>query len=222
MIRSVFYIGLVVMVAGSVAWKIGVIKDKRNAPTISINNEHKQYGKPVETFKIKKDDLLFFERVTGEYSNKTVNLMVSKIQWNKIQKGQMTRILSAKNKFVKGIVADKKAFADTNTGLYKIVVKSYAPVVPQAGKNVVVDVNIKTLHNVIAVPSTSIVRDGKSNFVWMLEDKKAVKREITKGQESQMYVQVTKGLSVGENIIVRGASTLEKGDVARIVSGEQK
>ncbi|MCO4754482.1 MAG: hypothetical protein KC478_08360 [Bacteriovoracaceae bacterium] len=222
MIRSVFYIGLVGLVAGSVAWKIGVIKDKRNAPTISINNEYKKYGKPVETFNIKKDDLLFYERVTGEYSNKRVELMVSKIQWNKIQKGQMARILSANNKFVKGIVAQKNAFADTNTGLYKVVVKSYAPVVPQAGKNVVVDVNIKTLHNVIAVPSTSIVRDGKSNFVWMLKDKKAVKREVTKGQESQMYVQVTKGLSVGENIIVRGASTLEKGDVARIVSGEQK
>ena len=45
---------------------------------------------------------------------------------------------------------------------------------------------------------------------------------MKKGDESQMYVEIVDGLSIGEKLIVRGASSLNKGDVARIVTGEQK
>lgn len=223
MIRGLFYFGLIAIVAISVYWKIGVIKEKRNAPTVSIANEFKEHGKPVETYQAKRADLKFYERVTGFYSNRQVNLTVSKIQWNKITTGQKARILSPKDKVVPGVVSWKASFPDTSTGLYRVIVKSKAPMMVDPGQNVVVDVNVDTLKNVVFVPSASIERAGKDAFVWVLtEQRKALKRKVRVGKESQMFTQIVDGLQVGEKIIVRGASSLEKGDVARVISGEEE
>lgn len=222
MIRAIFYIGLVVLIAISVNWKIGVIKDKRSAPTISITNEYKKFGKPVETFTVKNDDLKFFERVTGEVKNKKVELMVSKIQWQKIQPSQQA-IVHTGDGVIEGEVTIKNNLPDTNTGLYKVIVKTDYVLKPKTATNIVVDINTKTLRDVITIPSTSIKREDENNFVWILtDDGKAVKRSVKKGDESQMYVEIVEGLSIGEKLIVRGASSLNKGDVARIVTGEQK
>ena len=222
MIRAIFYIGLVALIAISVNWKIGVIKDKRNAPTISITNEYMKFGKPVETFKVKTDDLKFFERVTGESRNNKVELMVSKIQWQKIKNSQQAIVYTG-NGVIDGEVIIKNKLPDTNTGLYKVVVKTDDAIKAKTTKNIVVDINTKTLRDVITIPSTSIKQEDKESYVWVLtDDGKAVKRAVKKGDESQMYVEIVDGLSIGEKLIVRGASSLNKGDVARIVTGEQK
>ncbi|MBC76047.1 MAG: hypothetical protein CME64_08515 [Halobacteriovoraceae bacterium] len=222
MIRAIFYIGLVVLIAASVNWKIGVIKEKRNAPTISIANEHKKFGKPVETFQVKTDDLKFFERVTGQGNQEEVELMVSKIQWQKIIAFQEARVFTDRG-VEEGKVVYKSSRPDTNTGLYKVLVKRSSASKAEMAKNVVVDINTKTLKNIVMIPSTSIKQIDKKSFVWVLtDDGKAVKRFIKKGEESQLYVEIVEGLSIGEKLIVRGASSLNKGDVARIVTGEQK
>ena len=222
MIRAIFYIGLVVLIAASVNWKIGVIKDKRSAPTISIANEHKKFGKPVETYQVKTGDLKFYERVTGQGKHEDVELMISKIQWQKIKASQEARVFTD-NGVEEGKVVYKSNRPDTNTGLYKVVVKLKSTSKADADKNVVVDINTKTLKNIVMIPSTSIKQEDKKSFVWVLTDEgKAIKRFVKKGEESQLYVEVVDGLSVGEKLIVRGASSLNKGDVTRIVPGEQK
>ena len=224
MIRGVFYTALVAVFAFAIVWTIGVIKEKKAAPTISIANEFKEHGKPVEVFEVPRGELKFYERVTGDYRNGQVELFVSKIQWRKIKKGQEARIFKPAGEFVEGKVSHVAGGADTETGLYRVVVTVEEPIEALVGQNVVVDINTKTLRNVVSVPSASIERDGKESFVWILnDDLKATRRPVKKGEVSQMRTQILEGLEVGEKIIVRGASSLEKGDVARVVSdGEEK
>lgn len=223
MIRGLFYAGLVAFAALAVFFKIGVIKDKRNAPTISIANEHKLHGKPVEVATVQKGELKFFERASGNFANSGVVLYVSKLQWNKMASGQDALVLGSGNKPLKAKVAWKAKAADTETGLYRIDVALLERALFEKGQNVVVDINTRTLKNVKAVPAASLESEGTSSHVWVLEENKAVKRKVETGERSQMRVRVLSGLKAGEKVIVRGASSLEKGDIARIVSaGEEK
>lgn len=223
MIRGLFYAGLVAFAALAVFLKIGVIKEKRNAPTISIANEHKLHGKPVEVAVVKKADLRFFERASGNFANNGVVLYVSKLQWNKIASGQDALVLSSAKEPLKAKVAWKAKTSDTETGLYRIDVALLERGLFEKGQNVVVDINTRTLKDVKAVPAASLESEGTLSYVWVLEDNKALKRKVETGERSQMRAQILSGLKAGEKVIVRGGSSLEKGDIARIVSaGEEK
>lgn len=219
--RSIFYIALVILIAVMVNLKINIIKEKRNAEVISITNEFKKHGKPVETYEVKKDDFKFYERVTGEYSKKELKLYLSRLQWNKIKPTQNVVIVGTS---ITGKITFVGQQAETLTGLYQATVKLDSHLDRPINTNVVVDVEYKKLKDIVQVPETSVKTENGEKFVWILDDKGVAQKKVVKtGARANYHIQILEGLELGEKVIVRGMSKLKSDDQIRIVNnGESK
>jgi len=70
----------------------------------------------------------------------------------------------------------------------------------------------------VFIPATLVQLDGDNkNFVWVVNGGKAVKREITISGETAQGVQVSGGLSNGDQLIVSGQQKVSNGMSVEIV-----
>ena len=214
MVRLGFYILLVALVAVSVNWKIGIIQEKRSAEVVSINSEYSKYGKPVEVYTVKKQNLDFYEKVSGSANKRKVVAFISQLQWNKIEVGQIA-VLSQFS--IKGKVINKSHERDDMTGLFQIEVKLEQSLEQQNNGNIVLDIKTKSIPNTLAIPFNAVKMDGEKNFVWMVTSKDiAMKKYIEVGKRSGELTEILDGLDEGVKVIVRGTSLLEKNDQLRL------
>ena len=220
--RALFYgLALVAFVA-AIFIRIEAVKKERSAETVSIAKEFEKHGKPVEIYTVKREDLAIFERLTGEFRSGKARLYVSKLQWRAIRAGAQARAMTPQGDEVFGEVAYVSKTSDRETGLYPVEVRLQKGARIKPGQSLVVDIGIQILEDILKVPSASISTSEAGNFVWVLEDGKAKKKNVVEGAESENYTQILKGLESGEKVIVRGASALEEGDVARIIALESE
>lgn len=73
-----------------------------------------------------------------------------------------------------------------------------------------------TKENVLSVPLEAIVND---NFVWIKKGKNYEQREVTKGLESDSDVEITSGISGGDNVVTAGFDQLQKASLFQKISG---
>lgn len=77
---------------------------------------------------------------------------------------------------------------------------------------------IGTIQNAILVPSAAISADIKGYYVFKVEGNKAVKTYVTTGMHVGINTQITKGLAVGDTIVVAGQQKLEDGSTIELES----
>ncbi len=82
---------------------------------------------------------------------------------------------------------------------------------PRPGMSAVVDLQVRTARNVVAVPVSAVFRDGKRDAVWVIGDGVARKRVVRLGAQGDEVVHVVQGLRLGEQIVVRGADRVTEG-----------
>ncbi|HUR72900.1 MAG TPA: efflux RND transporter periplasmic adaptor subunit [Sporichthya sp.] len=83
---------------------------------------------------------------------------------------------------------------------------------PRPGMSAVVSLKVAEAPDTVSVPASAVVRDGDADTVWLVEGGKAVRRQVFLGAEGQEYVQVLRGLAVGDRVVVRGADGVREGD----------
>lgn len=76
------------------------------------------------------------------------------------------------------------------------------------GTSVDVDLIIEQHKNVIVIPFESIVIQESKHFVYVVKNGKAVLTPVTLGLREKDQVEITSGLSVGEQVIITGQSRL--------------
>jgi HlyD family secretion protein len=86
---------------------------------------------------------------------------------------------------------------------------------PRPGMSAVVDLQVRTARDVVAVPASAVFRDGKRDAVWVQEAGQARKRHVQLGAQGASEVQVLEGLKTGERIVVRGADRVHDGQQVR-------
>ncbi|MBK6292321.1 MAG: efflux RND transporter periplasmic adaptor subunit [Ignavibacteria bacterium] len=79
-------------------------------------------------------------------------------------------------------------------------------------------INDVTVASTIVMPLTAVLHDNIGSYVYIVDDKStARRREVQTGLTSGGNVQIVMGLSVGENVIVRGAVDVADGQIVRTV-----
>lgn len=87
----------------------------------------------------------------------------------------------------------------------------------------VVDVRVQraTMEGAIMVPRTSLIRDEKAIYLFVVshdgDDRVAELREVHTGVASGSLIQITTGLENGDEVVISGLSTLNTGDHLQIV-----
>lgn len=76
-----------------------------------------------------------------------------------------------------------------------------------------VDVKIVVWHgdDVLKIPSSALFRDGESWNVFIVEGRRAVKREVKAGHRSSSHTEITEGLNEGETVILHPTNQLQDG-----------
>ncbi len=86
---------------------------------------------------------------------------------------------------------------------------------PRPGMSAIVDLQVRTSADVVAVPAAAVVRDGRADVVFVVEQGRAVRREVVLGAQGDDLVEVTGGLEPGARVVVRDADRLEDGQAVR-------
>ncbi len=86
---------------------------------------------------------------------------------------------------------------------------------PRPGMNAVVDLQVRTAQDAIAVPAAAVVRTDGRDAVFVVESGRAVRREVRLGALGEDMVEVVAGLEPGARVVVRDADRLRDGEVVR-------
>ena len=69
----------------------------------------------------------------------------------------------------------------------------------------------------VVVPIESIVNLNSDNpYIFVVEDGKAVRKDLKIGIKTNSRVEVLAGLNAGENVVIRGQSNLEAGQEVEV------
>ena len=77
--------------------------------------------------------------------------------------------------------------------------------------------NLEVHENALTVPAASLIIEKDKKFVYKVRGGKVEKVEIKTGIDDGIQVEVTQGLTGGEDIIVKGKNTVSDGDVVEVV-----
>jgi multidrug efflux pump subunit AcrA (membrane-fusion protein) len=84
--------------------------------------------------------------------------------------------------------------------------------VPKPGMSAVVRLTVRESPDAVAVPAASIVTSGKETVVWVVRGDGTAERRVVKlGAQGDAEVEVARGLSTGERVVVKGADTVRPG-----------
>lgn len=75
----------------------------------------------------------------------------------------------------------------------------------------------KEVHDAVAIPFYSVISRGDEQFVFVEENGKAVKKNVSLGIMEGWMVEVTQGLEEGGNLIVEGHRDVEDGQSIKVV-----
>jgi HlyD family secretion protein len=82
---------------------------------------------------------------------------------------------------------------------------------PRPGMSAVVGLQVRSVRNAVAVPSSAVVRDGNRDTVWVVERGTARRRMVRLGAQGDAYVEVREGVKAGDRVVVRGAERVREG-----------
>ena len=98
------------------------------------------------------------------------------------------------------------------------IVLNASPAFLRDGMSVDVDILTANLHNVLAVPSSAILRDGGKPFVYVVKNAKARKTPIRTGDSNDTQTIVLSGIGAGDRIITAKDPLLKDGSAVTLAS----
>ncbi len=131
------------------------------------------------------------------------------------------RIPSAGEQPFTGAIKEISPAADARTGLFglKILIDNPDSVI-KPGMFAEADLIKDSREDVVHIPSAAVMAKNGDRYVYIVEDGKAVYREIAAGIGGDGVIEIISGVKEGEEVIVRGQNYLSDGEAVRVVRGE--
>lgn len=154
-----------------------------------------------------------------------VAIFVSEKIINKISKDNKLEVSipAAGEGIFKGKVTSVSPVMDTKTLSYQILID-----IPnkndliKPGMTAKVCISVDKREDIILVPLNSILSDDSVKYVFTVEGNKAVKRFVDTGISNTDSVEITKGLELGNFIVVKGQQFLKHNDAVNVSQEDSK
>jgi hypothetical protein len=143
--------------------------------------------------------------------------MVPDTEINKIKKGTKATATWLETT-ISGRVSEIPLAMDNATKAFKVEV-SFPGMNKKINYGVTAEISIEVFSkpNVIVVERHQIVSENGTQYVWLNQDGKAVKREITTGLDNTLAFEITSGLNPGDLLITEGINMLTEGAKLRVI-----
>ncbi len=143
---------------------------------------------------------------------------------NSLYKGQKVRVTieaAYGQSEIEGYIDYISPTPDQRNQLY--LIKVYLPNEEhriKPGMSGSIELDIESREGILAVQRGSIIENEGKTFVYIVEDDKAIQREIVLGLDTGLYVEVEKGLKEGDIVIIKGQHYITNGQQVKVVRGE--
>ncbi len=109
-------------------------------------------------------------------------------------------------------VGVKSQTGSAGTTIFPVVVHMDRTDIPlRLGYSATVDIKVLSKTDAIAVPITALLREDESEYIYVVEDGKAYRRDVETGDRTQEWVEVVSGLDAGERVVVEGVGKVKEG-----------
>lgn len=112
------------------------------------------------------------------------------------------------------------ASANPANHLYEITLYLPEDLNPPIGAFADVTLMTDQREDTLRIPTQAILTDGETSYVFTIADDKAARIEVETGLVGDGVTEITRGLSAGDTLVVKGQSYLSNGALVRVVSGE--
>lgn len=142
---------------------------------------------------------------------------------NQLYKGQEVKVsipAASQDAFI-GSITNVSPVVDQRTQLYpvNIYIDNNDHII-KPGMIAKVEINTDIQEDVIVVRSECVVQKNGEQFVYVVEDNKALERKVTTGLDAGAFIEIKEGLNEGERVIVKGQNYVEDQTTVKVVRGE--
>ncbi len=154
-----------------------------------------------------------------------INTSINESQIKKITLGDEVKVMipAQGDQVYQGIIEEISPTMDEALKAYPVVISvDNGEGALKAGMYAQVELITDLHENTLQVPTRAVLkRDGVAS-VFVIEEGKAVKKEILIGISNNDNTEILEGLAPGENVVIKGNEDLVDGDAVLVVNGGEK
>lgn len=143
---------------------------------------------------------------------------------NRLRQADVVKVSvpAVSDKSFEGRIENISPAADGQSHLYPVkVVLANSEGLIKPGMFVKVELTTDKKPDVMAVKSEAVLLKNDKNIVYIIQDDKAVAKEVATGLDTGVDIEILKGLSKGDKVIVKGQTLVDEGHKVKIVGGEE-
>ncbi len=157
-------------------------------------------------------------------NNLYISLGVAENLVNRLTTGNPVKVTvpSVSAGSVEGKIEYISPSADSKTQLYpvKIVLENPEGLI-KPGMFVKVELTTEEKPDVMAIKSEAIVLKNEKTIVYVVQDNKAVAKEVITGLDTGAEIEILQGLEQGNRVIIKGQTLVDEGCKVKIIGGEE-
>ncbi len=214
-------------------------KHSRASQIAAVNNSIVQMEKSLDVLRNNKNNFLIMSPATGRLSSFSISLGQSLTTGQSIGKvdlmGGYKLVAKIDEYYINKLHAGIKGTLESNGKEYNVIVSKVLPEVVQgqfsaelnfADNNKPDDLKIGMTFGVklklsadtqsLMIPKGNFFKDTNGKWIFVTENGKAVRKNISLGRENPLYYEVLSGLKEGEQVIVSDYSDYKKYEILDI------
>ena len=160
-----------------------------------------------------------------DMDNVYVEIKVPENNINSLSLGQEVEVIidsASKDETFVGKIDSLSPASDPQTQLYTVrVYLDNADHLIKPGMFAKISLKTDVKSDVVAIMSQCVLTKGDTNYVYVIEDNKAVAKEVTTGLDVGLFTEITGGIELGEKIVIKGQNYLDDGEVVKVVRGDE-
>ncbi len=157
-------------------------------------------------------------------SGKNVEIKVADMDIDQIKIGTEVEVnLQTLGENLKGSISDISAVSDSSTGMFLVTV-SLGEESSNNAIGLIADIRLvgDKGENSVYIPAKSVQSDDSGAYVYRVSENSVVKTPVTLGKKKNAYIEVTKGLSTGDLVVLQSSKPLIDGEKINILTVKQQ
>lgn len=164
--------------------------------------------------------------IISDTSRLEVEVQVSESEISYVQEGSEVEVIigAVSSDPFKGVVDSVSVAADPSSKNYKVKITMDNPEgLIKSGMFAQVALSTVAETQALCVPRNAVIPKGSLSVVYIVdEDSRARMQEVETGIENSSYIQISKGLKEGQEVIEKGNTLVSDGSKVRVVTGGEK
>lgn len=153
-------------------------------------------------------------------SGEKVEIQVADTDIDQLAEGMpMDVSLQSAGKTCSGSISEISAVCDAKTGMYTVKIRlDDKDSLHYTGLMADVRASVNEPSASVYIPSKCIFSDDNGDYVYVVSGDQAAKMPVTKGRKKNAYMEITQGLTQGNEVILQSSQSLEDGMKVRVLT----